>query len=174
MIEESEVFKIGKLTKTHGIKGGITFNFDNDIFDQVDCPYLILKIDKIFVPFFVTEYRFKGSETALLSFEDIDSEEKAAKLQGLEVWFPRKYHEEDKSGDLDFSWDYFIGFNIHDKHAGNLGEVVAVDTQTINTLFMVKKQEEKELIIPATEDFIINIDQEKKIIHFDLPEGLLE
>lgn len=174
MIEESEVFRIGQLTKTHGIKGEISFNFDNDIFDQVDCPYLILKIDEIFVPFFIAEYRFKGRDTALILFEDINNEEKASKLQGLGVWFPRKYHEEDQSGELEFSWDYFIGFNVHDKHIGDLGEVVAVDTQTINTLFMVKNQKEEELIIPANEDFISEIDQEKKIIHLDLPEGLLE
>lgn len=174
MIEEREVFKIGQLTKTHGIKGEISFNFDSDIFDRVECPYLILKIDQIFVPFFVSEYRFKGNETALILFQDIDNEEKASRLQGLEVWFPRKYHEDDQEGTIDFSWDYFIGFNTFDENRGNLGEVIAVDTQTINTLFMVKNEQGEELIIPATEDFIVKIDQEKKTIIFNLPVGLLE
>ena len=74
MIKEDEVFKIGKFIKPHGIKGEISFAFDNDIFDKADCPYLICLIDGIYVPFFVKEYRFKGAETALITLEDITSD----------------------------------------------------------------------------------------------------
>ncbi len=88
MIKDNEVFKIGKLIKPHGIKGEISFAFENDVFDRVDCPYLVCRVDGIFVPFFIEEYRFKGSETALITFEDVDNEEKARRLSGLEVYFP--------------------------------------------------------------------------------------
>lgn len=174
MIKESEVFKIGQLGKTHGIKGEINFKFDNDVFDRVDCPYLILKIDEIFVPFFMVEYRFKNDETALITFEDLDSEEKVAKLQGLEVWFPRKYYVEEKHEDLEFSWDYFIDFSVIDKNKGSLGKIVSVDTQTINSLFMIENEEGDEIIIPATDDFIDEIDNKNKIVYLNLPEGLIE
>ena len=53
MIREEEVFQIGKLGKTHGVKGEISFLFDDDVFDRVDADYLILKIDGILVPFFI-------------------------------------------------------------------------------------------------------------------------
>jgi ribosomal 30S subunit maturation factor RimM len=33
---------------------------------------------------------------------------------------------------------------------------------------------EKEILIPATEDFITTIDEELKIIEMNLPEGLLD
>lgn len=174
MIKDSEVFKIGKLTKTHGVKGEIAFRFDNDIFDRVNCPYLILKIDEILVPFFFEEYRFKGEDTALFKFTDLDSEDKVAKLQGLEVYFPRKYYEDTQDEDLSFSWDYFIGFKVNDAESGELGTIVSVDTQTINTLFLIEDAEGDETIIPAVEEFIINIDQENKIINLKLPEGLIE
>ena len=82
MIKENEVFKIGKFIKPHGIKGEMNFSFENDVFDRVDCPYLICRIDNILVPFFIEEYRFKGKETALIKFEDIDNEEKARRMSG--------------------------------------------------------------------------------------------
>jgi len=36
------------------------------------------------------------------------------------------------------------------------------------------KKSETELLIPATEDFIVEINTDKKIIHMNLPEGLVE
>lgn len=175
MIKQEEVFKIGKLAKTHGLKGEIAFRFDSDIFDQVECPYLVLKIDEILVPFFIEEYRFKGSETALLTFENIDSEEKASKLQGLEVYFPRKYYTEaEEKQELDYSWEYFIGFVAIDNNAGVLGTIVEIDTQTINTLFRIEAEDGEEYIIPAVEEFILGIDNDKKELMLELPEGLIE
>lgn len=172
MIKQNEVFKIGKLIKPHGVKGEISFAFENDVFDRVDCPYLICNIDGLLVPFFIEEYRFKGKETALILFEGIDNETKAQRMSGVEVYFPRKYYEEEQEDDIEYSWNFFIGFSAIDKKSGVLGIIDAVDDNTINTLFLIKN-DEAELIIPATEDFIEKVDPKKKIIHFNLPEGLL-
>ena len=57
-------------------------------------------------------------------------------------------------------------------HYGKLGGVTDVDTATLNTLFVVDYKGE-ELLIPAQEDFIIDIDRKHKVITMDLPEGLL-
>lgn len=176
MIKESDVFKIGKMIKPHGIKGEIAFAFENDIFDKVDCPYLICKIDGILVPFFLTEHRFKGKDTALISFEDIDNENKAQRFSGEEVYFPRKYYDEETEVEIDYSWNFFIGFKVIDKIAGELGIIEAIDDQTINTLFLIKDENNTlvdEYIIPATEEFITDIDTKNKILHLELPEGLI-
>ncbi|MBK5722033.1 16S rRNA processing protein RimM [Dysgonomonas sp. Marseille-P4677] len=172
MIKESEVFKIGKLTKPHGIKGEISFAFENDVFDRVDCPYLVCRINGILVPFFYNEYRFKGKDTALITFEDIDCEQKALRMSGLEVYFPRKYYEDESGEDIDYSWNFFIGFSVTDKIAGKLGIITEIDDKTINTLFLIKDGE-NEYIIPATEDFIEKVDAKKKVLYLNLPEGLI-
>lgn len=172
MIREDEVFKIGKFTKPHGIKGEIAFSFDNDIFDRTDCNYLICKMDGIFVPFFIQEYRFKGADTALITFEDITSDIQAKLFNGLDVYFPRKYMDENK--EPTFTLDYFIGFSIIDDKAGQIGQITDIDDSTINTLFLVINENGEEKIIPASDDLITNIDEKNKILHMDLPEGLLD
>ena len=58
MIKKDEVFKIGIFNKPHGVKGEISFTFTDDIFDRVECEYLVCLLDGIFVPFFIEEYRF--------------------------------------------------------------------------------------------------------------------
>ena len=85
-------------------------------------------------------------------------------------YFPAKHAEDAGPGEL--TWDFFVGFRVEEVNYGDLGEVTEVDTATINTLFVVDHQGE-ELLIPAQEEFILNIDQKHKVITMDLPKGLL-
>ena len=156
--------------KPHGIHGELSFTFTDDIFDRADCDYLICEVDGIFVPFFIEEYRFRSDSTALVKLEGIDSAERARMFTNVEVYFPAKFVEEVTPGDL--SWDFFVGFRMEDLHHGPLGEIVDVDTTTMNTLFVVDKEGE-ELLVPAQEAFIVGVDQEQKLVTVDLPAGLL-
>ena len=171
MIKKEEVYKIGLFNKPHGIHGELQFTFTDDIFDRVDCDYLICLLDGIFVPFSIEEYRFRSDSTALVKLEGIDTAERARMFTNVEVYFPVKHAEEAEDGEL--SWNFFVGFRMEDVRHGELGEVVEVDTTTVNTLFVVEQEDGEELLIPAQEEFIVEINQEKKLITVELPEGLL-
>ena len=171
MIKKEEVYKIGLFNKPHGIHGELQFTFTDDIFDRVDCDYLICLLDGIFVPFFIEEYRFRSDSTALVKLEGIETAERARMFTNVEVYFPVKHAEEAEDGEL--SWNFFVGFRMEDVRHGELGEVVEVDTTTVNTLFVVEQEDGEELLIPAQEEFIVEINQEKKLITVELPEGLL-
>ena len=171
MIKKEEVYKIGLFNKPHGIHGELQFTFTDDIFDRVDCDYLICLLDGIFVPFFIEEYRFRSDSTALVKLEGIDTAERERMFNNVEVYFPVKHAEEAEDGEL--SWNFFVGFRMEDVRHGELGEVVEVDTTTVNTLFVVEQEDGEELLIPAQEEFIVEINQEKKLITVELPEGLL-
>lgn len=164
-----EVYKIGKLGKPHGIKGEISFMFTDDIFDQVDADYLVLCIDDIMVPFFMEEYRFRSDESALVKFEDIDTQERAAELTGTEVFFPRELAEEADNDDLSFA--QIVGFTIFDERRHvNIGTIGSVDTSTDNTLFEL----EDGTLIPVADEWIKDIDNKNKTIIMALPEGLID
>ena len=171
MIKKEEVYKIGLFNKPHGIHGELQFTFTDDIFDRVDCDYLICLLDGIFVPFFIEEYRFRSDSTALVKLEGIDTAERARMFTNVEVYFPVKHAEEAEDGEL--SWNFFVGFRMKDIRHGDLGGVVEVDTATVNTLFVVEQADGEELLVPAQEEFIVEINQEKKLITVELPEGLL-
>ncbi len=171
MIHEQEVVHIGKLGKPHGVKGEITFTFTTDVWDRVDADYLVLMVDGILVPFFLEEYRFRGEHSALLKFLDIDSIEDVQEYAGAEVYFPLSLVPDDE--DVDYTWAYFVGFRVHDAGAGELGEIVAVDESTMNVLFEVRTTR-GNILVPAAEDFIREIDHENRIVRMDLPKGLLE
>ncbi|MDM8306063.1 ribosome maturation factor RimM [Phocaeicola salanitronis] len=170
MIRKEEVFKIGVINKPHGVKGEVSFTFTDDIFDRVDCDYLILLMDGILVPFFMEEYRFRSDNVALVKFEDIDTAEQARKFTNVEVYFPKKFMDEQEDVT---SWNFFIGFRVEDVHHGYLGEITDVDDTTINVLFSIEKDGE-ELLLPAHEEFIIDLDRKKKVMKVDVPDGLIE
>ena len=173
MIHLKDVFKIGKFIKPHGLKGEIALEFDNDIFDKADCPYLVCLIDGIFVPFFIKEYRFKGNDIALITFEDVTTEQQAKMFNGLEVYFPRAYFDSENE-EVEFSLDFFIGYTVCDKQEGEIGQIIEVNDSTINILFLLESKDGDEHIIPASDDFITKIDEENKILYMDLPIGLIE
>ena len=168
MIRKEEVYKIGKLGKAHGVKGEISFLFDDDVFDRTDADYLVLDIDDIMVPFFIEEYRFKTDDNALMKFEGIDTQERARELTGCDVYFPRELAE---SNEEHLSWAAIRGFELIDANTGkSAGRIASVDDATINILFEL----EDGKLIPASEELITNVDTKKQQIFINLPEGILE
>ena len=168
MIKKDEVYKIGRLGKSHGVRGEVSFLFDDDVFDRVDADYLILDIDGILVPFFIEEYRFRSDTTALMKFEGIDTQERARELTGCDVYFPR---DRAVSDDDTISWSAIVGFDIIDANTNrSIGRIASVDDSTLNILFCL----EDGHLIPASEDLITQIDQQARTITMHLPAGLLD
>jgi 16S rRNA processing protein RimM len=168
MIRQEDVYKIGKLGKVHGVKGEISFLFDDDVFDRTDADYLILSIDGILVPFFIEEYRFKTDDNALMKFEGIDTQERARELTGCEVYFPREMADNDEE---QLSWAAIVGYELIDANTNkSAGRIASVDDATINILFEL----EDGKLIPASEELITHVDTKKQQIFIQLPEGILE
>ncbi|MDR0961696.1 MAG: ribosome maturation factor RimM [Mediterranea sp.] len=170
MIRREEVYKIGVLNKPHGIHGELAFTFTDDIFDRVEAEYIVCLLGGIFVPFFIEEYRFRSETTALIKLEDIDTAEQARRFTGIEVYFP--VHHTDELPPEELTWDIFEGFRMEEIHHGYIGDITDVDTTTVNTLFVVDRGGE-ELLVPAREEFITDIDRQHRILTVNLPEGLL-
>jgi 16S rRNA processing protein RimM len=167
MIRHEDVYRIGKIGKPHGVKGEVSFQFDDDIFDRTDADFLILELDGILVPFFMEEYRFRSDSLALMKLEGIDTQERARELTNCEVFFPREQQDDEEN----LSCAAIIGFTVIDEQTNTpVGTIASVDDSTENVLFEL----EDGTLIPASEDLITNIDTKKRTITIDLPEGLLE
>ena len=169
MIKEQSVYKIGVIGKAHGVKGELSIQIDDDIFDRVDAEYLVLKLDGIFVPFFMEEYRFKSDSVALVKFEGVDTQERARELTGVEVYFPRELAEQDEEAELSYS--ALVGYTLIDDNSGKpVGTIAYVDEQTINIMFEL----EDGRLIPASEELIVDVDQQARTITLDIPDGILD
>ena len=175
MILREEIIEIGVYNKSHGVSGELsaTFLCDAQIVDRFSC--LISEIDGLFVPFFVEASRGKSDSSRILKLCGIDTEADAKSMSNNAIFVKKsEYDTIQEEEDCDeFPLDYFIGYTVKDEDLGRVGEIVDVDDSTENVLFVVDLGNDKEAFIPAADEIITNIDQDNKILTFQLPEGLL-
>ena len=169
MIKYEDVYRIGRIGKTHGVKGEITLHFDDDIFNRVDADYLVLDVDGILVPFYMEEYRFRSDSVCLVKFFDVDTQQRAQELTGCEVYFPRDLALQ--TSDDEISLAVLVGYVIIESSTNKpIGRIAAIDEQTANILFEL----EDGSLIPANDNLIDSIDTCQQTIFMHLPTGLLE
>lgn len=173
MICPEDVFYIGRISKFRGIEGEIELLFTDDAFDRGTAEYLIIDMDGILVPFFWEEYRFKNDQTAIIKFEDIDSDFFAKRLVGHSVFYPKKCLPEEENHSIR-SWKAFTGFTVTDEKGIILGIVENVDDSSANIIFYLRSPDGKELIIPFHDDFLTDYSLNKRTISLLLSDGLLD
>ena len=171
MISEEEIFAVGKIVKTHGLKGEMAFTATTSVFEEQSIPFIFLKPEGLIVPFYVENVRIKAENSGFIKLERVDNEEQAQELIGLAIYLPITY--QDKIADDEIDVEYLIGFDLTEKEKGYIGKVTDVDQSTANELFVVET-DKGEMLIPIVDEFILDIDFEKKKIELDLPDGLLE
>lgn len=172
MIKAEDVFKIGRFAKPHGVKGEISLLTTSDLFDEAEDPYIVCDIDGILVPFFIEEYRYKSDNVMLLKLEGVDTEEAAREFVNLDVYYPLDgVEEETLVGDM--TWDGFIGYTVKDQTQSLLGKITEIDESTINILLHIER-DGGELLFPAAEELIVDVNHSDKEITVALPDGLLD
>lgn len=171
MITHEQVYRIGRIGKPHGVKGEVSLQFSDDVFDRVDADYLVLETDGILVPFFMEEYRFRNDSAALVKFEGIDTQERARELTHCDVYFPYSLSD---GNEQQFSWNEIVGFSLIDANTQQpVGEITAIDDSTINILFHVERDGE-EILIPASDELIQSVSMDQREIEITLPDGILD
>lgn len=67
------------------------------------------------------------------------------------------------------------GYKLIDFETGVvIGIIDRIEDSTENLLFLVTDENNEEIYIPATDDFIVEIDDESQEIKMNLPSGLIE
>ncbi len=167
MIQLSELLPVGKVGKTHGVKGEMNCEFNRE-FEMDDCDYFVFDIDGILVPFFIESYRFRNDTTALLLFDGITDEPAARELFGKTIYIKRELvDDEQESGELTaFS---LIGYIFFDEKGRKIGQVTGVNDDTDNILFEID-----DLLIPVAAVELLEIDAQKKRAVVTIPEGLID
>ena len=149
------------------------FHFENLVVDRGSAEYLVLKIDEILVPFFLENYRFKNNDTAILKFEDINTDQQAKKMVGLQVYYPLSYLDDEDNQELT-SLKALTGYTLYDEIHGEIGIINTVDDSSYNTLFYVDHATKGELVLPYHDDFLVDYNIANRTITLALPQGIID
>jgi 16S rRNA processing protein RimM len=158
----------GRIGRLFGTEGGVMITlyttFPDDF--QMEEP-LFIRVDELAVPLFCSSFERRGQSSAVVQFDDIDTERRAEEwLVGREIFV-----EEQEQDDDEFYMEDLIGFKA--SVGRQRGEVIDYYDSEANPLFEIRLGD-KQHLIPAQEEFIAHIDFDKRTIKFVLPEGLLE
>ena len=164
-------FYVGKIVKTHGLKGEVTLRIDNEQFDEIEeLNYFLLDINDKLIPYFVENITFHSNKSFVL-FQDLKTLEAANQLVGISVYLPLDLLPE-KDGN-DFYSHEVVDFLVIDEEKGELGkvqEIIEYPTQSLIQILI----NGKEVLIPIHDDIIQDVDREEKKIYINAPNGLID
>jgi len=171
-MEKKDFYFLGKIVKTSGYSGNLVFFFDvDDITPYRNLDAIFIEIGNELIPFVIAKLTFNSKRTAIVKLEEVTDETAALALTGNELYLPLSYLPP-LTGNK-FYFHEIVGFTIKDKNAGPIGTIEWVYESTGQPILSVRFKG-KEILIPASDEIIKNIDRENKIIEIDAPQGLID
>ena len=171
MKEKLTHFRIGQIVNTQGLKGEVkVYPYVDEIsrFDDLESFYLDKNFDKEYE---VDRVRYKGN-MVIMKIKGIDSIELAEKIKSKNLYISRE-DSVDLNEDEFFIAD-LIGLDVVTVDGDKVGTLKDVLQYSANDVYVVKSEEGKEYLIPATMKFVPEIDIKSKKIIIDPIKGMLD
>ena len=164
---------MGKIVGVHGIKGTVkVYSYADSVSRFKPGSSVILEadgLDKTFTIAWVKPHH----KTVLVAFEGITNRDRAEELVGLELFIARNSLETLEEGV--YYWSDIIGLAVYTLENEYLGRVASILQTGSNDVYVVKNekgQEPAEILVPALDWVVREIDVDQKMMRVDLPEGL--
>ncbi len=129
---------------------------------------MFTQVDSLVVPLYFDSFTRRGASGAVAVFADLDTPERASMVVGNEFFLET---EPGDDADNDLSPADLIGFEVRVGRCK--GRITDFYDNDINPLFEIELGDRAHLV-PAVEEFIADIDPEKRVVKLTLPDGLLE
>ncbi len=171
-MKKDDHYLLGSLLKTSGIKGEIILKFNKDCLEEIQkLESIFIDIDNKLVPFFIEEIRPKSSTTAIVKLEGLDEDKKSIEFIDSEFYVS---FEQVKILQIDTEEIVdVINYKVFNQNKKLIGEILEFIDIPMNPLLNVKT-EKGEILIPAKDELIIEVDDDLQEILINIPEGLLD
>ena len=172
-LSKSDCVEVGYIQKPHGLKGEVVLAFEQEYgetFDDLDL--LFVEVDGGLVPFFIEEesLRLRNDQSAICKLNFIDTLSQAKELVGCKVHvFEYELIESEDQGVA----STLIGMIAFDAKFGEIGMIERVDDFSGNLVITVNHPK-AEIMIPLSDNVITSIDEQKREIYLDCPNGLID
>ncbi|KMP11065.1 ribosome maturation factor RimM [Candidatus Nitromaritima sp. SCGC AAA799-C22] len=164
---------VGKVTKTHGLKGELKFYplMDENWF--ADLKQVRLGNEDPAKDFTdCTLQSLRGKDVPLIvKFKEVDDVDAAKQLAGMTLYVPRDAFPE--LPEDEYYWFQIEGLEVYDEDARYYGRVEEIIRTGSNDVYVVR-DDKKELLLPMIDSVVKSIDLEAGKLIFHPVEGLLE
>ncbi len=165
------LFKVGVITSTHGIKGEVkVFPTTDDVKRFKKGIQLILETGKEQLNLEVEGVKF-FKQFVILKFKGIDDINQIEKYRRKELFVTRENAV--KLGMDEYFIADLIGLSVIDEEGNPIGMLEDVMETGANDVYVVKMAEEKEVLIPAIKQCILEVNVKEGFVKVRMMEGLL-
>ncbi len=166
-----EYFKIGKFAASYGLNGDLVLQHSlgkRTTLKGLEAIYIEERKDD-FIPYFIEKTSIKSESETYIKLEGIDTKEVARKITPKEAWLEEVDFKKFAAKAAPIS---LLGFSMIDGDT-DLGEIIEVIEQPHQVLCTIMYKG-KEAFIPIHEASLVKLDNKKKKVFVELPDGLLE
>ena len=166
-----DYFSIGKIASTHGLTGEVVLQ--HALGKKTDLKGLqtifIQEKKDSFLPYFIESATAKNEEEIYIKLEGFNTKESAKRITQRQVWLLKPDFEKFAAKSSPISLLGFMMINEGEE----IGEVIEVIEQPLQVLCKIMYKG-NEALIPIHQESLKKIDQKKKQVFVELPEGLLD
>lgn len=162
---------LGQITKTSGFEGAVSIRLEKSFIENIpELESVFLEIDGRPVPFFISESEYSGSDILKLTFEGYESVESVNEFKGCRVFLTTQ----NTVNHLDTDIQQIAGYSVYDSDNILIGTVTEIIANTGQWLLTILSPEKKKILLPLHEDLLVKIDNKRKRLVMEVPEGLLD
>ena len=159
-LHEKPTRKVGFLLKPHGYKGHIKLSISDDDFKPSD--FLLININQKYVPFKIEHI---NADCTIVKLKDINSIEAIGIYNGMDVV---DFIDENKVEGINYA-DYTLIDNETKQEFAILQIVVMP-----NQMLIEFRNGFKDSLLPFHDDLIVEVNDDKKYIIANIPDGILD
>ena len=159
---------IGKVVKAHGLRGHLKVLPYGETLSTLSADEKITAtlVDGTSLALTVAEIR-PHQKTFLLMSHEIGTVEEAHRLVGAELCVPESRLPPTASGE--FYWYQLIGLEVVNTEGQKLGTLEGIIETGSNDVYVVRRGKE-EILVPAIEEVVREVDLQRRLMTVDLPE----
>jgi len=165
------LLEIGNIVGTHGLRGDLKVRLKSgnpDFLLTTKQVTLRLQAEEILILDISRQALHKGQ--VLLRLRGYESIDLAEQLVGAQVLLAE--HLLPDLSDDEYYWGELKGLQVVDRARGDIGRLQHLITTSAHDTYVVKGRF-GEVLIPAVHQFVLDVDLDARVIHVDLPEGLI-
>lgn len=163
---------VGKIVNTHGLKGEVKivpWTDSPDVFEEIE--YVFAKQKKEEIKLSVKNIKYQKNNI-IVKFLEINSIDEAQEYKNCVLSADRQMLPQLEEG-VYYIVD-LIGCSVFDEDGKDLGKITDVFNTGANDIYAVSAPQRKDLLIPVTDETVLDVDIENKKVIVHLLEGLWE
>lgn len=163
---------LGRISKVYGHDGTVNVRLEKKFIEKIPkMESVFLEVEGKPVPFLIESSDYPGGDILRLRFDGYDTVEKIAEFTNCRVLLASGVtFSLQENEDLDL----IRGFVLKQSDGTTIGTITEIIENPGQLLAVVQTKNRDEVFIPLHQDLILEIDQNKKILIMELPEGLVD